>query len=185
MKKQPKAVYIIENGEYTELTYEEFRRREQICPLYADKLFLPLYGRLMEVSKEDYAKFYRAKRRQKYLDERSANNGDFSYDMLTTDEFSGEDILIADQPDVCDTVVESIMEDNMKEIKRGEIYSADFGAGFGSEQGGVRPVLILQNNTGNKHSPTTIVAAITGRKTKAALLTHVAIMTNGLKDRLE
>lgn len=93
MKKQPKAVYIIENGGYTELTYEEFRRREQICPLYADKLFLPLYGRLMEVSKEDYTEFYRAKRRQKYLDERSADNGDFSYDMLTTDEFSGEDIL--------------------------------------------------------------------------------------------
>lgn len=93
MKKQPKAVYIIENGGYTELTYEEFLRREQICPLYADKLFLPLYGRLMEVSKEDYTEFYRAKRRQKYLDERSADNGDFSYDMLTTDEFSGEDIL--------------------------------------------------------------------------------------------
>lgn len=69
----------------------------------------------------------------------------------------------------------------MKEIKRGEIYSADFGAGFGSEQGGIRPVLILQNNTGNKHSPTTIVAAITGRKTKAALPTHVAITASGLK----
>ena len=69
----------------------------------------------------------------------------------------------------------------MKEIKRGEIYSADFGVGFGSEQGGVRPVLILQNNTGNKHSPTTIVAAITGRKTKAALPIHVAIITSGLK----
>ena len=82
MKKQPKAVYIIENGGYTELTYEEFRRREQICPLYADKLFLPLYGRLMEVSKKDYEEYYRAKRRQKYLDERSANNGDFSYDTF-------------------------------------------------------------------------------------------------------
>ena len=114
MKKEPKAVYIIENGEYTELTYEEFRRRVQICPLYADKLFLPLYGRLMEVSKEDYTEFYRAKRRQKYLDERSADNGDFSYDMLTTDEFSGEDILIAEQPDVCDTVVESIMTDKLR-----------------------------------------------------------------------
>ena len=92
MKKQPKAVYIIENGGYTELTYEEFCRREQICPLYADKLFLPLYGRLMEVSKEDYAEFYR----------------------LTTDEFSGEDILIAEQPDVCDAVVESIMTDKLR-----------------------------------------------------------------------
>ena len=69
----------------------------------------------------------------------------------------------------------------MKEIKRGEIYSADFGAGFGSEQGGTRPSLILQNDIGNRHSPTTIVAAITGRKTKAALPTHVAIKARGLK----
>lgn len=69
----------------------------------------------------------------------------------------------------------------MKEIKRGEIYSADFGAGFGSEQGGIRPILILQNNTGNKHSPTTIVAAITSRKTKTALPTHVTVTANGLK----
>ena len=57
----------------------------------------------------------------------------------------------------------------MKEIKRGEIYAVDFGTGFGSEQGGTRPSLILQNDIGNRHSPTTIVAAITGRKTKAAL----------------
>ena len=114
MKKQPKAVYIIENGGYTELPYEEFCRREQNCPQYSDKLFLPLYGRLMEVSQADYEEFYRMKRRQKYLDERSANNGDFSYDMLTTDEFSGEDILIAEQPDVCETVVESIMTDKLR-----------------------------------------------------------------------
>ena len=69
----------------------------------------------------------------------------------------------------------------MKEIKRGEIYAVDFGAGFGSEQGGIRPSLILQNDIGNRHSPTTIVAAITGRKTKAALPTHVKIMAKGLK----
>ena len=49
------------------------------------------------------------------------------------------------------------------------------------EQGGTGPSLILQNDIGNRHSPTTIVAAITGRKTKAALPTHVAIMTSGLK----
>lgn len=114
MKKQPKAVYIIENGGYTELTYDEFRRREQICPLYADKLFLPLYGRLMEVSKKDYEEYYRAKRRQKYLDERSADNGDFSYDMLTTDEFNGEDILVDRQPDICETIVERIMTDKLR-----------------------------------------------------------------------
>ena len=115
MKKEPKAVYIIENGGYTELTYEEFRRREQICPLYADKLFLPLYGRLMEVSKEDYEEYYRQRNRQIYIDRRASRNGDVSYNALTTDEFNGEDILIAEQPDVCDTVVESIMTDKLKE----------------------------------------------------------------------
>ena len=56
-----------------------------------------------------------------------------------------------------------------KNIKRGEIYYADLSPVVGSEQGGIRPVLILQNDMGNKHSPTTIVAAITSRKTKANL----------------
>lgn len=93
MKKEPKAVYIIENGGYTELTYEEFRRREQICPLYADKLFLPLYGSLMEVSKEDYEEYYRQRNRQIYIDRRASRNGDVSYNALTTDEFNGEDII--------------------------------------------------------------------------------------------
>ena len=94
MKKEPKAVYIIENGEYTELTYEEFCRREQICPLYAEKLFLPLYGSLMEVSKKDYEEYYRQRNRQSYIDRRASRNGDVSYNALTTDEFNGEDILI-------------------------------------------------------------------------------------------
>ena len=114
MKRQPKEVYIIENGGYTELTYEEFRRREQICPLYADKLFLPLYGSLVEVSKEDYEEYYRQRNRQIYIDRCASRNGDVSYNALTTDEFNGEDILIAEQPDICDTVVESIMTDKLR-----------------------------------------------------------------------
>lgn len=118
MKKEPKAVYIIENGGYTELTYEEFRRRVQICPLYADKLFLPLYGSLMEVSKEDYEEYYRQRNRQIYIDRRASRNGDVSYNALTTDEFNGEDILIAEQPDVCDTVVESIILLNGQIIRK-------------------------------------------------------------------
>ena len=101
MKKEPKAVYIIEGGRYTELSYEEFCRRKQDCPLYADKLFLPLYGRLMEVSIEDYEEFYRQRNRQIYIDRRSSRNGDVSYDALTTDAFNGEDVLIAELPDIC------------------------------------------------------------------------------------
>lgn len=67
----------------------------------------------------------------------------------------------------------------MKQIKRGEIYYADLSPAVGSEQDGIRPVLILQNDTGNKHSPTTIAAPITSRKTKAGIPTHVAVNIDG------
>jgi mRNA interferase MazF len=60
-------------------------------------------------------------------------------------------------------------------IKRGEIYYADLSPVIGSEQGGVRPVLIVQNDIGNKHSPTVIAAAITSQKDKAKLPTHIEL----------
>lgn len=63
-------------------------------------------------------------------------------------------------------------------IKRGDIFYADLRPVVGSEQGGVRPVLIVQNDTGNKHSPTVIIAAITSKMTKAQLPTHVKIDSN-------
>ena len=60
-------------------------------------------------------------------------------------------------------------------IKRGDIFYADLRPVVGSEQGGVRPVIIIQNDTGNKHSPTVICAAITSRMNKAKLPTHVEL----------
>ena len=60
-------------------------------------------------------------------------------------------------------------------IKRGDIFYADLRPVVGSEQGGVRPVLIIQNDIGNKHSPTVICAAITSKMNKAKLPTHIAI----------
>lgn len=67
------------------------------------------------------------------------------------------------------------MEDTKRHILRGDIYLADLRPAVGSEQDGIRPVLIIQNNTGNLHSPTVIVAAITSRQTKSRLPTHVRI----------
>ena len=60
-------------------------------------------------------------------------------------------------------------------IKRGDIYYADLSPVIGSEQGGLRPVLIVQNDVGNKYSPTVIAAAITSQQTKAKLPTHISI----------
>ena len=68
-------------------------------------------------------------------------------------------------------------------IKRGDMFYADLSPVVGSEQGGVRPVLIIQNDTGNKYSPTVIAAAITSQTGKAKLPTHIEISSsdNGLK----
>ena len=60
-------------------------------------------------------------------------------------------------------------------IKRGELYYADLSPVVGSEQGGVRPVLVVQNDIGNKYSPTVIAAAVTSQLGKAKLPTHIAL----------
>ena len=60
-------------------------------------------------------------------------------------------------------------------VRRGEIYYADLSPVVGSEQGGVRPVLVVQNDVGNKYSPTVIAAAVTSKMTKAKLPTHIEI----------
>ena len=64
-------------------------------------------------------------------------------------------------------------------IKRGEIYYADLSPVVGSEQGGVRPVLIVQNDVGNKYSPTVIAAAITSQHDKTNLPTHIKVQAEG------
>jgi mRNA interferase MazF len=64
-------------------------------------------------------------------------------------------------------------------LKRGDVFYADLSPTIGSEQGGVRPVLVIQNNIGNRYSPTVIVAAITSQIDKAKLPTHVELAAGG------
>lgn len=63
----------------------------------------------------------------------------------------------------------------LDDIKRGELYYADLSPVVGSEQGGVRPVLVIQNDVGNKYSPTVIIAAVTSKIDKAKIPTHVEL----------
>ena len=115
MKYAPKTVFILENGTYAEITYEELCRREETDATYADKLFLPLHGMLMEVPENVYSAFYKEQRRQKYIDERSAENGDVSYDALSNDEFNGEDILVDEKQDIAEQVVENILLEQLRQ----------------------------------------------------------------------
>ena len=69
-----------------------------------------------------------------------------------------------------------------KTIQRGDMYLADLPVGIGSEQNGTRPVLVIQNNTGNRYSPTVIIAAITGHVKRKYLPCHVCLKAeNGLR----
>ena len=115
MKKEPKAVYIIENGGYREITPVEHEFRKKTDAGYREKKFIGLHSMIMEVSEKEYIEFYRNKRRQKYLDEQRRDNGDVSYDALNSDEFNGEEILIAELPDVCDTLVHQQLLDKLRQ----------------------------------------------------------------------
>ena len=105
MKYAPKKVFILENGKYKEITYSELQKLEQSDKSYAEKFFLPLYGMLMEVTAETYKAYYKDKRRQKYIDERSLLNGDVSYDALDTDETLGAEVFADTKTDVEATVI--------------------------------------------------------------------------------
>lgn len=69
-----------------------------------------------------------------------------------------------------------MMSLQVESVKRGDIFYADLSPVVGSEQGGVRPVLIVQNDTGNRHSPTVIAAAITSQLGKSRLPTHIPLL---------
>ena len=105
VKYAPKKVFILENGKYKEITYSELQELEQSDKSYAEKFFLPLYGMLMEVTAETYKAYYKDKRRQKYIDERSLLNGDVSYDALDTDETLGAEVFADTKTNVEATVI--------------------------------------------------------------------------------
>lgn len=111
MEYTPKKVFVLEGKTYLELSYAEFRQQ---ASTYQSRRFIPLHGMLMEVSEVAYKAFYKDKRRQKYLNERSDDNGDFSYDMLTTDEFNGEDILVDEIADTAGQAEKNLLLDKLR-----------------------------------------------------------------------
>ena len=116
MKYAPKKVFILENNEYMEITYEELCYREITDKSYEDKLFLPLHGMLMEVTKDVYADFYRDQRRQHYIIARAIANGEVSYDALNTDEFNGEDALVDSDENVAEQVAQKMLIEKLHRV---------------------------------------------------------------------
>ena len=113
MRYAPRKVFILEDGKYIEIAYEDLL--EIIEQQEEKRYFLPLHGMLMEVSEETYYDFYKEQRRQKYLKEESLRNGEISYDMFTTETFEGKEILVDRDADTEQVVEKKIMLDKLYE----------------------------------------------------------------------
>ena len=105
--------FILSPEGYQEISYLELCRRRDMEPDYQNRKFIPLHGMLMEVTPEQYAEFYRIQNRQRYMDRRSADNGDISVDMLTTDEFNGADILVHPGESIDELVIRKMQTDKL------------------------------------------------------------------------
>lgn len=117
MKKQTQnkqyQVFILKNGSYVEISYEEFCRTQDTA--FKDTFFISSCGVLMEVSQEFYKEYYRDRRRERYLDELETMNV-ISFHSLDTEEFCGEEILIDHSEDVAEQVAHKMMIEKLTAV---------------------------------------------------------------------
>lgn len=112
----PRKVFVLENGEYIELTNEDFEHRKVIDPTYAGKLFLPVQGCLLETDRTHYADFYRDKERQRYLKKLDEQNGLLSIDAFDNEDDNGTDYIQIETDDVADTVAHAMMLEKLRAV---------------------------------------------------------------------
>lgn len=117
MKKQTQnkqyQVFILKNGSYVEISYEEFCRTQDTA--FKDTFFISSCGVLMEVSQEFYKEYYRDRRRERYLDELAVEHI-ISYHSLDSEEFCGEDMLVDPNEDVAEIVTRKLMVEKLKSV---------------------------------------------------------------------
>ena len=114
MKYTPEKVFIKENDNYIEISYQAFCEGQN--NVFKDRFFISLHNMLMEVDEAYYTEFYREQRREKYLRERAIEKGDIYYDSLDTEEFNGEDILVDPDEDVAQQVTDKLMAEHVRYI---------------------------------------------------------------------
>lgn len=112
-KSKQYQVFILKNGQYLEIPYDEFCRTQDT--VFKDAFFICSHGILMEVTQDFYRDYYREDRRVRYLDEQAAEKV-ISYHSLDTDEFCGEDILIDPDENVAEQVAQKIMIDKLRSV---------------------------------------------------------------------
>ncbi len=112
-KNKQYHVFILKNGEYLEISYEEFCRTQDT--VFKDAFFISSSGVLMEVSQEFYKEYYRDKRRERYLDELAVEHT-VSYHAFDSEECCGEDMLIDHNEDVAELVTKKLMIEKLNAV---------------------------------------------------------------------
>ena len=114
MKYAPRKVYIKENGSYMELSYKEFCNRRETDRAYADKLFIPVQGCLIETEQAHYIEFYRDKERWRYLKKLDADNSLLSLEAFESDDDNSINFIADEAVNVAETVVHRMMLDRLR-----------------------------------------------------------------------
>ena len=113
MRYQPKKVFILENGMYQELTYQDYCQNRQNDDSYAERYFIPLQGMLLEVSQDIYAEFYRDKERERYLRKLDRENKLLSLEALKRDGDGTADISLSFSGDIAEKVISDLLLDRL------------------------------------------------------------------------
>lgn len=149
MRYAPNKIFMLEDGQYIEISYEYYQRLMQENP---KRRFWLLGGMLMEVSEEDYVQMNREKSKMQYQSKIAKKMGEFSYDSISTDEFDGILILEDHTLDVCEIVENKIMVDKLREAMKGlskeeaeliqALYFGDFSEKTYGEKLGISQVAV-------------------------------------------
>ena len=114
VKYAPRKVYIKESGSYTELSYKEFYNRRETDRAYADKLFIPVQGCLIETEQAHYIEFYRDKERWRYLKKLDADNSLLSLEAFESDDDNSIEFIADEAVNVAETVVHRMMLERLR-----------------------------------------------------------------------
>lgn len=115
MKYQPRKVFILEDGSYQEITYQEHCEKRQSEDSYPNRYFIPLQGMLLEVSREIYSEFYREKEREHYLRKLDRENRLLSLDVFDRAEERSADFLPDTFTDVAESVMNQLLLERLRE----------------------------------------------------------------------
>lgn len=115
MKYEPRKVFVLENENYKELTYQEFCGHRKWDILYKDKHFIPVQGMLLEVDKETYTEFYRNRERERYLKKLDIENNLQSIEAFDSENNNGIDFIVDTSKDIAEVVANKLIVDKLQE----------------------------------------------------------------------